>query len=57
MTKGAKSYSGGKLVSFIFTTVYTVMQVGGKGLPSDRIVLGNNGTVVVAVRADDIYYA
>lgn len=57
VTKGAKSYSGGKLASFIFTTVYTVMQVGGKGLPSDRIVLGTNGTIVVAVRAADLYYA
>jgi hypothetical protein len=55
--KGARTYNGVKLASFVYTTVYTVIQVGGKNLSSDRIVIGINGVVTAAVAASNLYYA
>lgn len=55
---GAKNYTGTtSLASFVYSTVYTVIQVGGTGLPSDRIVIGINGAVTAAVKATDLYRA
>jgi len=57
VTQGAKTYSGGGLASFVYTTEYTVIQVGGKGQPDDRIIIGINGVVTAAVKAADLYFA
>lgn len=57
VVKGAKTYTGGGLASFVYTTVYTVIQVGGKNLPDDRIVIGINGAVTAAVKEADLYHA
>lgn len=57
VTQGAKTYSGGGLASFVYTTEYTVIQVGGKGQPDDRVVIGINGAVTAAVKASDLYFA
>lgn len=57
VVKGAKTYNGIQLASFVYTTVYTVIQVGGKGLPADRIVIGINGVVTAAVKASNLYRA
>ena len=56
-TQGATTYTGGGLASFVYTTVYDVIQVGGKGLPDDRIVIGLGTAVTAAVRASDLYPA
>lgn len=55
--KGAKTYPGGSLASFVYNTVYDVIQVGGKGLPDDRIVIGQGKAVTAAVKAADLYKA
>jgi len=57
VTKGAKTYPGGSLASFVYTTIYDVIQVGGKDLPDDRIVIGQGRIVVAAVKAADLYKA
>lgn len=55
VVKGAKAYNGVQLASFVYNTVYTVIQVGGKGLSDDRIVIGLNGVVTAAVKASNLY--
>ena len=57
VTKGAKTYSGGSLASFVYNTVYDVIQVSGKGLPDDRIVIGQGKVIVAVVKAADLYKA
>lgn len=57
VVKGAKTYNGVQLASYVYTTVYTVIQVGGKNLPADRIVIGINGAVTAAVAASNLYHA
>ena len=57
VTQGAKTYTGGGLASFVYTTVYDVIQVGGSGLPDDRIVIGLGSAVTAAVKAADLYPA
>lgn len=49
---GAKTYTGGSLASFVYNTVYTVIQVSG-----DRVVIGLNGVVTAAVNSKDLYTA
>ena len=49
----ATDYKGRKLASFVYKTVYTVMQIGC-GVAPDYIVIGLNGAVTAAVRAADI---
>lgn len=49
VVRGAKTYSGGHLASFVYDTVYTVMQNKG-----DRVVIGINGIVTAAVRRSDL---
>ncbi len=42
------------LASFVRTNTYEIIQVGGKGLPDDRIVIGINGKVTAAVKASEL---
>lgn len=51
--KGAKTYKGGALASFVYTNTYVVMQVGS-GVAPDYIVIGINGQVTAAVHAEDL---
>ena len=50
---GAKTYNGGSLALFVYTNVYEVMQVGS-GDREDYIVIGQDGQVTAAVRAEDL---
>lgn len=50
---GAKTYNGGSLALFVYTNVYEVMQVGS-GDKKDYIVIGQNGEITAAVRAEDL---
>ena len=50
---GAKTYNGGSLALFVYTSVYEVMQVGS-GDREDYIVIGQVGQVTAAVKADDL---
>lgn len=49
--QGAKTYNGGGLASFVYNTLYTVLEepVG------NRVVIGLNGKVTAAVRAEDLF--
>ena len=55
VVKGAKSYSGGTLGSYVYTTVYDVIQVSGNGSGNDRVVIGQGEAITAAVRAADLY--
>lgn len=50
--KGAKTYTGGKLASYVYERNHKVYQLKG-----DRAVITYNGTVVAAVNANDLYLA
>ena len=52
VAKGAKTYTGGSLASFVYSTVYNVMQIDG-----DRVVIGLGGTVTAAVNIKDLTLA
>lgn len=47
--KGAKTYTGGGLASFVYTNTYTVMEVSGS-----RVVIGQGGVVTAAVNIQDL---
>ena len=47
--KGAETYTGGGLASFVYNNTYTVMQIDG-----DRVVIGMNGAVTAAVKMSDL---
>ena len=47
--KGATSYDGGKLASYVYNLTYTVMEISG-----DRVVIGQNGAVTAAVKIGDL---
>lgn len=49
VNKGAKTYTGGSLASFVYSTVYTVMQIDG-----DRMVIGKDGVVTAAVNIKNL---
>lgn len=49
IVKGAKSYAGQTLASFVYNNVYTVMELKG-----DRVVIGQNGVVTAAVKYSDL---
>lgn len=49
VNKGAKTYTGGSLASFVYSTVYTVMQIDG-----DRVVIGKDGVVTAAVNIKNL---
>lgn len=55
VVQGAKSYSGGTLGSYVYTTVYDVIQVSGNGSGNDRVVIGQGEAITAAVRAADLY--
>ena len=50
---GAKTYNGGSLALFVYTNVYEVMQAGS-GDRKDYIVIGQNGEITAAVKAEDL---
>lgn len=47
--KGAKTYTGGSLASFVYSTVYDVIEVSG-----DRVVIGKGNAVTAAVHKDNL---
>lgn len=47
--KGAKTYTGGNLASFVYNTVYDVIQVNG-----NRVVIGLGKAVTAAMHVDDL---
>ncbi len=47
--KGAKTYTGGNLASFVYNNVYDVIQING-----DRVVIGKGKAVTAAVRLEDL---
>lgn len=49
LKEGAKTYSGGSLASFVYERDHQVTQLNG-----DRAVISYNGTVVAAVRKNDL---
>lgn len=44
-----KTYNGGSLASYVYTTTYTVIQIDGS-----RVVIGINGVVTAAVNIKDL---
>lgn len=48
--QGAKSYKGTKLASFVFYTIYNVIQLSG-----DRAVIGKNGAITTDIHVKDLY--
>ena len=46
---GAKTYTGGSLASFVYKTVYDVIQING-----DRVVIGLGKTVTASVKKSDL---
>ncbi len=53
VNSGATDYKGRKLASFVYKSVYTVMQIGC-GIAPDYIVIGQGGSVTAAVKADNL---
>ena len=47
--KGTKTYTGGNLASFVYNTVYDVIQVNG-----NRVVIGLGKAVTAAMHVDDL---
>lgn len=47
--QGARTYTGGRLASFVYTTVYDVQQIKG-----DRVVIGIKGQVTAAMKMKDL---
>lgn len=52
VNSGAKTYNGGGLASFVYTTVYEVIQISG-----DRAVIGLNGKTTAAMNVKDLTLA
>ncbi len=51
--KGARTYKGGALASFVYNCVYEVMQIGS-GVAPDYIVIGTGNQITAAVKAEDL---
>ena len=49
VNKGAKTYTGGALASYVYATTYTVMEIKGS-----RVVIGINGAITAAVNIKDL---
>lgn len=49
---GARTYGGGSLAKYVYNNTYTVIQV-----QQDRVVIGINGVVTAAMRAEDLILA
>ncbi len=47
--QGAKTYTGGSLASFVYSTVYDVIEVNG-----DRVVIGKGSAVTAAVHKNNL---
>jgi len=47
--KGAKTYTGGNLASFVYNNVYDVIQING-----DRVVIGKGTVVTAAIHKDNL---
>lgn len=47
--KGAKTYTGGNLASFVYNNVYDVIQING-----DRVVIGKGTAVTAAIHKDNL---
>ncbi len=54
VNSGATDYKGRKLALFVYKTVYTVMQIGC-GVAPDYVVIGLNGAVTAAVKAENLH--
>ena len=52
VAKGAKTYNGKSLAAFVYSGIYTVMELAG-----DRAVIGRGGVVTAAVNAKDLILA
>lgn len=52
VNSGAKTYTGGSLASFVYTTVYEVIQING-----DRVVIGLDGKTTAAMNVKDLTLA
>lgn len=52
VNSGAKTYTGGGLASFVYTTVYEVIQISG-----DRVVIGIGTAVTAAMNMKDLTLA
>lgn len=46
---GAKTYTGGNLASFVYSSTYTVFEISG-----NRVVIGSGNTVTAAVKLSDL---
>lgn len=46
---GAKTYTGGRLASFVYDSTYTISQING-----DRVVTNQGKTVVAAMRSANL---
>ena len=58
LVEGATVYNTAtQLQSWCYSYTFTVIQVGGSGLPDDRVVIGINGVVTAAVAASDLVSA
>lgn len=55
-TNAQQDYNGTHLASFVYngTNVYDVIQVGGRNLPDDRIVIGKGSVVTAAVKLESL---
>ena len=47
--QGAKTYTGGSLASFVYSTTYDVIEVNG-----DRVVIGKGKTVTAAIHKNNL---
>ena len=47
--QGAKTYTGGNLASFVYYTIYDVIEVNG-----DRVVIGKGKTVTAAIHKNNL---
>lgn len=52
VNSGAKTYTGGGLASYVYATVYEVIQISG-----DRAVIGQNGVTTAAMNIKDLTLA
>jgi len=58
LADGARTYNNATgLQSWCYGYEFEIIQVGGNGLPDDRIVIGINGQVTAAVKASDLSFA
>lgn len=49
VNQGAKTYTGGSLASFVYSSTYTVMSISGS-----RVVIGKGGVVTAAMNIKDL---